>query len=378
MCKTGYSWGVAALLVFLVSGRPSLACAQERETSAPFAPRTYVAYRVQEAIAIDGKLNEAAWVHAEWTEAFVDIEGSEQPEPRLETRAKMLWDDQAFYVIAQLEEPDVWATFTKRDTAVYRDNAFEVFIDPDGDTHHYYEVEINALETVWDLMLVKPFRDGGPSFSAWDIRGLEAAVHVEGTLNEPEDTDEGWTVELALPWAVLREAAPGGRPPEDGAQWRLNFARAQWPFDVIDGAYHKATDPETGRPTTQAHWWVWAPQGSVNMHRPEYWGYVQFSEKPIGGAPAAFAADPNGRVKWALRRLYYRQRAYHDAHDRYADDLSALRAGDLSVEGLDFVPKLQTTQSTYEITAPGEKGATVHIRHDGKVWTTVAEKKQGQ
>ncbi|PSQ71219.1 MAG: carbohydrate-binding family 9-like protein, partial [Bacteroidetes bacterium QH_1_64_81] len=35
-----------------------------------------------------------------------------------------------------------------------------------------------------------------------------------------------------------------------------------------------------------------------------------------------------------------------------------------------FDPTLQTTQTMYEITAPGENGTTVHIRHDGKVWTT--------
>ena len=84
------------------------------------------------------------------------ISGRDRPVPRFRTRAKLLWDDEALYIAAQLEEPDVWATLTKRDTTIFRDNAFEVFIDPDGDTHHYYELEVNALGTVWDLLLVKP------------------------------------------------------------------------------------------------------------------------------------------------------------------------------------------------------------------------------
>lgn len=32
-----------------------------------------------------------------------------------------------------------------------QDNDFEVFLDPDGDNHNYYEIEINAHNTVWDL-----------------------------------------------------------------------------------------------------------------------------------------------------------------------------------------------------------------------------------
>ena len=42
-------------------------------------PRGYVAYRAAEPITIDGKLDEAAWQAAPWTETFVDIEGDRSP-----------------------------------------------------------------------------------------------------------------------------------------------------------------------------------------------------------------------------------------------------------------------------------------------------------
>ena len=119
----------------------------------------------------------------------------------------MLWDDDYFYIGAEMEEPDVWATLTERDSVIFRDNDFEVFIDPDGDTHAYYELEVNALNTLWDLMLIKPYRDGGPAINGWDIAGLQSAVDVRGTLNRPGDTDEGWSVEIAMPWKILREAS---------------------------------------------------------------------------------------------------------------------------------------------------------------------------
>jgi hypothetical protein len=330
-------------------------------------PRTYAVYRAAGAVRVDGRLSESDWAEAPWTADFVDIEGDDAPAPRFRTRAKMLWDEEALYVAAELEEPDVWATLTQRDTVIFYDNDFEVFIDPTGTTHNYYELEVNALETVWDLMLLTPYRDGGPALDAWDIRGLDVAVHVDGTLNDPSDTDEGWTVEMALPWDVLEEAAPEGRPPRAGEQWRLNFSRVQWPTTVVDGRY------ETDLDTTKAHPednWVWSPQGVINMHRPEHWGLVQFVDVPPEADPVDVRIPPTTRIKTALRRLYYRQRQYRDEHGPYASSLEALDAGDISLHERAFTPTLEATQTMYEITAPGPNGTTVHLRQDGKVWVT--------
>lgn len=334
----------------------------------PFDPGSYVIYRTSGPIEVDGQISEPDWEAVPWTEDFVDINGRDHPTPRLRTRAKMLWDDEALYVVADLEEPHVWATLTERDAAVFQDNAFEIFLDPDGDSHNYYEFEVNALGTVFDLVLVSSFRDGGPSYAAWDFRDLRLGLDIKGTLNDPSDTDEGWTVEVALPWSVLRQAAPRRRPPQAGDQWRANFARSEWPFRVVDGRYEKLVDPTSGR--AEGDWWVWAPQGAVDMHMPERWGYVQFTDVVAGSNMVSFAEDPNERIKWALRQLYYRQLDFHDTHGRYADDLADLNSSAITVEGLVFEPELRKTQSMYEITAPGVDGVTVHIRHDGRVWST--------
>jgi hypothetical protein len=124
-------------------------------------PRGYVAYRASAALTVDGKLDESAWRDAPWTDAFVDIEGDAKPSPQFNTRAKMLWDDEYFYVGAQIDEPHVWATLTDHDSVIFRDPDFEVFIDPNGDNHEYYEFEINARNTFWDLLLPKPYKDDG-------------------------------------------------------------------------------------------------------------------------------------------------------------------------------------------------------------------------
>src|SRR4051794_17472458 len=96
-------------------------------------PRGYVCGRAKGAITVDGKADEKDWADAAWTADFVDIEGSRRPGPRFRTRAKMLWDDENFYIHAELEEPHVWGTITKKNEVIFADNDFEIFIDPDGD-----------------------------------------------------------------------------------------------------------------------------------------------------------------------------------------------------------------------------------------------------
>jgi hypothetical protein len=358
------------LLLFMLGLAPVHAQRASADLEAlPFAPRSYVCYRAPSRLNIDGKLDEPVWAAASWSDAFVDIEGESRPRPRFRTRVKMTWDDEYFYVAAEMEEPDVWATLTERDSVIFHDNDFEIFIDPDGDTHAYYELEVNALGTVWDLMLLKPYRDGGPAINGWDMSGLRTGVDVRGTANTPGDRDEGWTVEIAMPWKILLEAAPDHRAPKAGDRWRVNFSRVQWQVDVSDGRYAKRLRPGTRDPLPENNW-VWSPQGAINMHMPERWGQVQFSNVAAGSGTESFVEDSNERVKWALRRLYYRQRRFRDANGRYAATLDALHAADIRVDGVDFRPVLHATLSLYEIAANGFDGAVVHLTQDGRVWLT--------
>ncbi len=232
-------------------------------------PRHYVCRRADTPVVIDGRPTEPAWQRAAWTAEFVDIEGPRRPKPPLRTRAKLLWDDECLYIAAELEEPHAWATLTRRDDIVFHDNDFEVFIDPDGDRAEYYELEINALNTIFDLLLERTYRDGGPARHDWNLRGLRTAVHVDGRLNNPSDVDRGWTLEMALPWSALAERAHVACPPQPGDTWRINFSRVQWPHRVAAGCYEKI-------PGRKADNWVWSPQFAIDMHRPEHWGFVEF------------------------------------------------------------------------------------------------------
>jgi len=335
----------------------------------PFAPRSYICYRAPHPLVLDGKLGDPAWELADWTEDFVDIQGLPELKPWFRTRAKMLWDDDCLYIGAELEEEHVWATLTRRDSVIYQDNDFEVFIDPDGDTHNYYELEINALGTVWDLFLIKPYRDdrqGRPAVTSWDIQGLRSAVHIDGTLNDPSDKDRRWSVELAIPWDALKECAPDRRPPRPGEQWRLNFSRVEYRIDIRGGSYAKQTDPATGKPLDEENW-VWSPQGLINMHYPEMWGFVQFSGRPAGGERETFVLRPEERVKWALRRIYYAQRTYRNQHGEFCADLARLGLSDLKVQGC-LPAVIKVTPSLFEAYYQIKDGDSWHICQDGLIW----------
>jgi hypothetical protein len=278
-------------------------------------PRGYVCYRADASIKIDGKLDDPVWNSAPWSEAFEDIEGDTKPKPRWRTKMKMLWDDRFLYIAAEIEEPQLWATLTAHDSVIFQDHDFEVFLDPDGDNQNYCELELNALNTTWDLLLTKPYRDGGRAINAWEIDGMQTAVNLDGTLNDPRDMDRGWTVEIAWPWKGLKELTSVPVPPSDGAQWRVNFSRVEWDMVVVDGGYQKVK----GRPE---HNWVWSPQGVIDMHRPERWGYLQFSTAKPG--TVAFRPDPERRVRDLLHQVYYAQRNSRVRTGTYAESVKAL------------------------------------------------------
>jgi hypothetical protein len=337
------------LLVLLIAG-----------ADAP--PRGYVATRAATPIKVDGKLDDGAWADAPWTEDFVDIEGDKKPKPRFRTRAKMLWDDRFFYVAAEMEEPDVWGKLTEHDAVIFHDNDFEVFIDPDGDHHEYFELEINALDAEWDLFLDKPYRDGGKADNGWEVPGLKAVSHTDGTLNDPMSRDRGWSVELAIPWASMADRAHTPAPPRDGDQWRVNFSRVEWQHRVVDHDYEKV-------PGRKEDNWVWSPQGTVNMHRPERWGFVQFSTARPG--TAAFRPDLSSPARDLLMTIYEAQKAYQSKHKAWAPSLAALDLADLRLPGGTESPSLRLDDRGFEASIPGldagGKPVTWTVRQDSRI-----------
>jgi hypothetical protein len=338
--------------------------------SVEFSLLKYICCKTTGQLNIDGELNEESWSKAEWTALFTDIEGSTKPQPRLDTRVKMLWDENYFYVAAVLNETNIWGTLTEHDDIIFYDNDFEVFIDPDGDTHNYAELEINALNTVWDLFLIKPYRDiDKAALHGWNIKGLKSGVKIYGTLNNPEDIDSCWTVEIAFPWEAFKEITNTAVPPQNNDQWRVNFSRVEWRTEVKDGKYHKVIDPLTNKVYPEDNW-VWSPQGVINMHYPEMWGFVQFSDKEAGSPGVFFIDKKEEKAKWILRQIYYAERNYFVKNGNYTPDITKLELVNNKADGFN-APVIECTSNSFEAyMVSTDRKSKFRINQDGLITFT--------
>jgi len=328
-------------------------------------PKSYTAVFAAVPPELDGDIGDKAWKNVSWTDLFEDIEGDRRPKPAHRTRVKMLWDKTYLYVAAELEEPHIWGGLENHDDIIYYDNDFEVFIDPGNNTHDYFEIEVNALNTLLDLYLPKPYRNGGAVLMSWNAPGLVSKVKINGTLNNPADKDSSWTVEMAIPFKAL-SMGNHVKVPREGELWRVNFSRVQWDTEIKDGRYVKLKD-RSGKVSPERNW-VWSPQGVVNMHLPERWGYLKFTmtESPAGNSLMQLP-EPE-QIKKYLWLIYYRQKEYERENRGYALSLSSLGI-DPTVKLKDKVFKLHMTATgnQFRATIRSEENKTISIDHDGHI-----------
>jgi hypothetical protein len=260
----------------------------------------YTCLRTPQRIAVDGRLDKPAWHKAPKSSRFVDLVSGVPG--FLETRVASLWDDENLYVAFWIEEPNVRARLTERDSLIWNENDVEIFIAGED---CYYEFEINALGTVYEVFYIwqDAYRRGSRfdtpefdllarkvdilggfqdamrhgkhprgarwAFMDWDFPGLKTGVQVSGTINDASHIDKGWTVEAAFPWQGMKVLA-GERsvPPGDGDIWRMDFSR----FELLEFAGTKA-EPHPG--------WALNRHGVYDSHIPECFSFVHFSEKPV-------------------------------------------------------------------------------------------------
>lgn len=332
-------------------------------------PKCYSAVKASGPIKLDGKLDEQTWANAPWSDKFVDIEGNLKPNPRFATRVKMAWDNEFLYVAAEIEDPHIWANLKKHDEVVFFDNDFEIFLDPDNDTQNYFEYEVNALGTIFDLFVVKPYRVGAPALHSWNFEGLKQGIHIDGTINNPTDTDKKWVVEVAIPFSTL---GFGLTTPSVDTPWRINFSRVEWDTKVENGRYVKETDPATGRSKPENNW-VWSPQGVINMHCPERWGYLSFINSTTLVGTKAFEIPQIEMAKSALWALFYRQSQYANKNGFFAKKLEDIGfKKQIKVNGVAYTLILETTTDLYQATMFDAKGGVVaKINNEGKIFTSL-------
>ena len=330
--------------------------------------RHYIIHKTDNEIDVDGVAAEKSWQDANWTENFMDIEGPSKPLPTYQTRMKMLWDEKNIYFFVEMEEPHVWGYYEEHDKIVYHENDFEIFIDPDGDTHNYFEFEFNAQNTLFDLFMTKPYRNGGIPLISWSPRGIKSAVSIDGTLNNPNDKDKNWTLEVAIPFKDLRIGVHT-RAPENGNIWRINFSRVQWQTKISDDKYKRKKNEETGRLIRENNW-VWSSIGIVNMHYPERWGFLQFSEK-LPGAPVNFTEPEDKKLRNHLWRIYYKQYHYRHKKGNFTESLDLLSENEFIKidENRTLQVNLYANNYQFTIIAKTNDGITLTLNNNGRIST---------
>ena len=178
------------------------------------------------AVTIDGSADEAAWKQAAEVGEFRLPWLGPGHAARTATRARLLWDRDALYVAADMDDGGLYADITEHDGPLWENDVFEVFLKPAVEKPGYYEFEINARNTQFDCFI--PRRGLVHQFKKADRFGIESAVRLRGTLDQRTDRDQGWSVEMRIPWASLMHT--GGRP-EPGDEWR--FALCRYDYDIL-------------------------------------------------------------------------------------------------------------------------------------------------
>jgi hypothetical protein len=154
----------------------------------------------------------------------------------------------AFFLRFDVYDEKPWHTMTRRDEHIWEEEVVEIFLDPDRTGLNYYELEINPVNVLCDLVVVKPWPELH-SDPAWDFAGVETrVVPYRGEHAGPD----GWTATARLPWEGFR-ALPSRvpLPPGAGDRWRFNLYRIKRPNGPArphDDVVHAAWSP-TGGPS---------------------------------------------------------------------------------------------------------------------------------
>jgi hypothetical protein len=175
------------------------------------------------AITIDGRDTDTAWKGAVASGEFPTAEGL--PDPSGKTVARMTWDDRALYLFVSADDTDVASQYKNQDDPLWKEDAIEIFIDADSNRHGYVELQVNPNNAHFDTWW--PTTRAQPDDKSYDSK-METAVQVHGTLDNRDDTDQGWDVEIAIPWDAVKGKDPNMNvrlPPQPGDSWRMNVVR---------------------------------------------------------------------------------------------------------------------------------------------------------
>ncbi|MBV9549196.1 MAG: carbohydrate-binding family 9-like protein [Alphaproteobacteria bacterium] len=179
---------------------------------------SYEVHRAKTAPSIDGRLDDTAWADARPVTFIFPWEN--QTGKKQKTTARLLWDNDNLYVAYDCEDSDITATRTERDQPTYMDDAVEIFIGPPGVKNLYLGLEMNARGALYDYLYPFPQR----FIKNYNLPGVRIATSMRGTLNNSADQDQGWSLEVAIPWRAFADLIDNPVP-KTGDHWIADMNR---------------------------------------------------------------------------------------------------------------------------------------------------------
>ena len=267
------------------------------EPTAPAQPLEFECRWAAEPISVDGRGDEPAWRGAMLIDRFSLPWLRKDARPaKTATKARLLWDRENLYFLAEMDDADVRAKVLKHDGPTWEDDVFELFFKPAADKPGYFEFEVNAVNTVFDLFVPQRGANMAGPYVAVDPFHVESKVVVHGSLNDSKDKDQGWTVEGRIPWGDFIKA--GGRPEID-ERWK--FALCRYDYSTAE----KEPELSTCAPLTQ-----------MSFHQHEKFATLRFVG-PVNMAGKPFGIDkhvpllisrvigsPDPPTPYQVRRVY--------------------------------------------------------------------------
>src|SRR6188768_1974395 len=222
----------------LLAAQPGVAPSKLSATAETPVPR-YLVKRATSPPVIDGKFDETVWAAAS-PAVTLQFLWETQTGAKQKTAVRMLWDDQNLYLAYDCEDADITAQFQKRDDPTYQDDAVEIFINPrpsqDG---LYFGFEMNVRGVLYDYA-----NHGGRTLvKQYNADGVRIATFLRGTINARGDQDQGWSLEVAIPWSNFDSLS---RPPQAGTVWKANLNR--WDGVEPDRRMSIWSDPQQQTP----------------------------------------------------------------------------------------------------------------------------------
>lgn len=176
--------------------------------------------RATSAVEVDGRADEPAWKDAEAITDFRLLITMEKPTERTEVR--FCYDDTFLYAAFTCSDKDVYALYEERDAWLWESDAVELFLKPSEDNPMYYEFEVAPNNAVFDARMVNTGSGGFKRWASWDCN-MRTAAQIDGSLNDWQDRDAGYCVEMAVPLDCFSETI--GDRPLAGLRWKFAAVR---------------------------------------------------------------------------------------------------------------------------------------------------------